>query len=134
MNCRIIDQSQLDAIDTLLQEHLIASGVRFAMLIDTAGNTIAKCDNGKCGYDSNAFAALAAGNFATVDSMAKLVGETEFSVLFHKGEKASIHFSKVSGDLLLITTFDEEVSLGFLRLKLTELIEEIRRICRQERE
>lgn len=129
MNCRIIDKSQLDAIDTLLQEHLIASGVRFAMLIDTAGNTIAKCDDGKCAYDSSAFAALAAGNFATVDSMAKLVGETEFSLLFHKGEKASIHFSKVSDDLLLIATFDEEVSLGFLRLKLTELIEEIRGIC-----
>ena len=40
-------------------------------------------------------AALAAGNFGAVDAMAKIVGEEEFSLLFHKGEDENLHFSKV---------------------------------------
>jgi predicted regulator of Ras-like GTPase activity (Roadblock/LC7/MglB family) len=52
--------------------------------------------------------------------MANIIGEDEFSLLFHKGETDSIHFSKIGKDLLLITIFGKEVSLGFLRLKVTE--------------
>jgi hypothetical protein len=42
--------------------------------------------------------------------MAKLVGESEFSLLFHKGKKLSIHFSKVTDDTLLISMFNKELS------------------------
>jgi predicted regulator of Ras-like GTPase activity (Roadblock/LC7/MglB family) len=57
--------------------------------------------------------------------MAKIIGEDEFSILFHKGKKENIHFSKVMSDFLLITIFGNQVSLGFLRLKVTEAIEEL---------
>ncbi len=129
MNYGFVNQDQLESIDNTLKEELIDLGVECAILIDMAGNTIAKCDNGKCDVDTYSFAALAAGNYATVDAMAKLVGEDEFSLLFHKGAKASIHFSKVNSDLLLISMFDKELSLGFLRLKVVEVIEKIRSVC-----
>ena len=87
-----------------------------------------KKDNGKSKYDVYSFAALAAGNFATVDAMAKLVGEQEFSLLFHKGTYCNIHFSKVDDELLLISMFGKEISLGFLRLNVVEAIEEIRKL------
>jgi predicted regulator of Ras-like GTPase activity (Roadblock/LC7/MglB family) len=73
-------------------------------------------------------AALAAGNFGAVSAMAKIIGEEEFSLLFHKGHKESIHFSKVLADFLLVTIFGKEVSLGFLRLKVSEAIERIKMI------
>jgi predicted regulator of Ras-like GTPase activity (Roadblock/LC7/MglB family) len=60
--------------------------------------------------------------------MAKIIGEDEFSLLFHKGQKENIHFSKVSSEFLLITIFGNHVSLGFLRLKVTEAIEKIKKI------
>jgi len=63
-----------------------------------------------------------------VDAMAKLVGEEEFSLHFHRGESESIHFSRINEDLLLITIFGNDVSLGFLRLKTVEVIEGIREI------
>ncbi len=129
MNYGLVNQDQLENIDKTLKEELVDVGVECVILIDMAGNTIVKCDNGKCTVDTYSFAALAAGNYATVDAMAKLVGETEFSLLFHKGERASIHFSKVNEDLLLISMFDKELSLGFLRLKVVEVIEKIRAIC-----
>ncbi len=42
--------------------------------MDMSGNAIAKHDSRKIPLDSTAFAALAAGDFAAVDAMVKLVG------------------------------------------------------------
>jgi len=60
-----------------------------------------------------------------VSTMAGLIGEEEFSLLFHKGKKENIHFSKVTDEFLLITIFGKEVSLGFLRLKVAEATEKL---------
>jgi predicted regulator of Ras-like GTPase activity (Roadblock/LC7/MglB family) len=124
----MLTQNQLEAIDHAIAANLIEAGLDNIILMDMAGNTIAKYDNGKTHLDSTAFAALAAGNFAAVDAMAKLVGETEFSLLFHKGEKSSIHFSKVNEETLLITMFSKDISLGLVRLKVAETIQEINTI------
>ena len=83
---------------------------------------------GKNREPCNPAAALAAGNFATVDAMAKLVGEQEFSLLFHKGTDCNIHFSKIDDELLLISMFGKEISLGFVRLNVVEAIEDIRKL------
>jgi predicted regulator of Ras-like GTPase activity (Roadblock/LC7/MglB family) len=125
-------QNQLDAIDNVIRANLIEAGLDNVIFMDMAGNTIAKHDNGKSHLDSTAFAALAAGNFAAVDAMAKLVGESEFSLLFHKGEKSSIHFSKVDDETLLITMFNKNISLGLVRLKVSETIEEINKILSKD--
>ncbi|MDM8524438.1 roadblock/LC7 domain-containing protein [Desulfococcaceae bacterium HSG8] len=120
-----LGQEQLERIEHVLSEDLVRSGVHSVLLIDMAGNIIAKCDNGNCDHDLYSLAALASANFAAVDTMAKIVGEEEFSLLFHKGQSESIHFSKVNNEFLLITIFGKEVSLGLLRLKVTEAVEKI---------
>ena len=122
------DEDQLNAIDNAIQTHLIDAGIDHVIYMDMSGNAIAKHDNGKTDLDSTAFAALAAGNFAAVDAMARLVGESEFSLLFHKGEKSSIHFNKVTNDTLLISMFNKDVSLGIVRLKVAETIKEINQV------
>ena len=109
-----------------METDLAANGVKVALLVDMAGHIIAKY----CSEDRNhgvySLAALAAGNFGAVNAMAKIVGEDEFSLLFHKGQDENLHFSKVNNELLLITVFGNDVSLGFLRLKIAESIERIR--------
>jgi len=128
MNHGIVDQQQLDSIELLMDQELIAMGVCCAMLIDTAGNTVAKRQASGHHYDTYAFAALAAAHFATVDSMAKIVGEREFSLLYHKGEKVSIYFSKGCEELLLITVFGKDLSLGLMRLKVCDILKRIGKI------
>lgn len=128
----MLNKTQLDAIDKAIRSNLKENGIDHILFMDMAGNTITKLDNGKNKLDSMAFAALAAGNFAAVDAMAKLVGESEFSLLFHKGEKSSIHFSKASSDTLLITMFNQDISLGLVRLKVNEVIQEITAILDQK--
>lgn len=128
MNYGVVSQEQLEKMDEVLADKLIKIGVDCVIIIDMAGNIITAKDSGKSKYDVYSFAALAAGNFATVDAMAKLVGEQEFSLLFHKGTDCNIHFSKIDDELLLISMFGKEISLGFLRLNVVEAIEDIRKI------
>ncbi len=122
------DEKQFNLIERILDNEVINLGVQNVLLIDVAGNILISLDNGETNFDVYSLAALAAGNFGTVSAMAEIVGEQEFSLLFHKGETECLHFSKVSEDLILITIFGKEVSLGFLRLKVAEAIKQIQAI------
>jgi predicted regulator of Ras-like GTPase activity (Roadblock/LC7/MglB family) len=124
----VLDQGQLDSIENVLQKDLMELNIHCVILIDMAGNIIASIDDDKAKHDIYSLAALAAGNFGAVSTMAQMIGEKEFSLLFHKGEKECIHFSKVLTDFLLITIFGHETSLGFLRLKVADAIEKIEKI------
>ena len=123
-----LNQQQLDRIENILKADLIDNGVRCVFLIDMAGNIVTNLDNGEKQHDIYSLAALAAGNFGAVSAMANIIGEQEFSLLFHKGEEESIHFSKVVEDLLLLTIFNKNVSLGFLRLKVAEAVKRIQAV------
>jgi len=122
------NKEQINSIDKILKEDLIEEGVHSVVLLDMAGNIISDFDNGKKKYDVYSLAALAAGNFGAVSTMAKMIGEKDFSLLFHKGKEESLHFSKVMENFLLITIFGSDMSLGFMRLKVNESIEKITKI------
>jgi hypothetical protein len=49
--------------------------------------------------------------------MAKLLGEKEFSILFHEGEKDNIHISLIGQRVILVVIFDQRSSLGLVRLR-----------------
>jgi predicted regulator of Ras-like GTPase activity (Roadblock/LC7/MglB family) len=121
----ILGRQHLDKIQDTLQKNLIGLGVQNTMLIDMAGNVIVTVDNGVKTRDMYSLAALAAANFGAMCSMAKIVGEDEFSLLFHKGQKENIYFSRVNDEFLLINIFNNDVTLGFLRLKMAQVIEEL---------
>ena len=76
--------------------------------------------------------ALVAGSFAATKQMAKLLGEEEFSIMFHQGKKDNIQLSLVGERTILAVIFDDSTTLGMVRLyasqiasKLAELFGEI---------
>jgi hypothetical protein len=52
--------------------------------------------------------------------MADIVGEKDFLLVFHKGEDVNIHFKSITTEYLLISIFGNDMSVGFLRLKVAE--------------
>ena len=73
---------------------------KMIFLVDKNGQQIAA--QGEIdALDTTALASLAAGNVAATDSLARLIGEKEFSILFHEGERDNLHISVVGGKAIL---------------------------------
>jgi predicted regulator of Ras-like GTPase activity (Roadblock/LC7/MglB family) len=122
------NKNQVDTIDSILRRDLIDSGVSCSILFDSAGNIITSVEDGCRQIDKDSIACLAAGNYGAVKAMANLMGAKDFALLFHMGKKMSIHLKNVKSELLLINIFDPDLSLGFLRLKVIEVLLKMEKI------
>jgi len=122
----MIKDSQLDNIENILNRNLIGKGVKSALLIDMSGNIIANLASGKVDLDFYSLAALAAGNYGAVGFMASIVGEDDFYLLFHRGIDVNVHFTNILDEYLLLSIFDNGLSLGFLRLIVADAVKKIK--------
>jgi len=103
------------------------SNAKAVFLIDKNGQQIAAAGDIE-NFDSTSLASLTAGNVAATDGLAKLIGEREFSVLFHEGQRDHIHISIVAKRAILLVIFDERSSLGLVRLRVKRASVEMDRI------
>jgi hypothetical protein len=78
-----------------------------------------------------ALASLTAGNVAATDGLARILGEREFSVLLHEGEKENIYVSIVSGKVILVVIFGDRTSLGLVRLRVRQSSAELTQAFRE---
>jgi predicted regulator of Ras-like GTPase activity (Roadblock/LC7/MglB family) len=99
-------------IDRLARE----ANAKVCFLIDKNGQLIASAGE-TAEIDSTSLASLTAGNIAATGGLAKLLGEREFSVVFHEGEKDNIHISLIGQRVILLVIFDRRSSLGLVRLR-----------------
>ncbi len=96
-------------------------------LVDKNGQQIAAVGDINT-LDTTSLASLTAGNVAATDGLARLIGEKEFSILFHEGEKDNIHISIVAQRVILVVIFDERSSLGLVRLRVRRATSELEKI------
>jgi len=107
-------------IDRLLRE----ANAKVIFLVDKNGQLISGVGETDR-FDTTSLASLTAGNIAATGGLAKLIGEKEFSILFHEGEKDNLHISIVSGRVILVVLFDNRSSLGLVRLRVKKSSEEL---------
>ena len=115
-----------------IERELVDSGVHTVLLIDEAGNVVASAGRDVNKVDTISLAALAAANFGATAQIAKLIGEDDFSLLFHKGKKDSIHFSRIGDKFILVTVFGDDISLGLVRLKVAEVAKTLSKVFGME--
>lgn len=94
------------------------------LLVDKNGQRIASVGDVDT-LDMTALASLTAGNVAATDGLARILGEREFSVLLHEGEKENIHLSVVGGKVILVVIFADRSSLGLVRLRVRQATHEL---------
>jgi predicted regulator of Ras-like GTPase activity (Roadblock/LC7/MglB family) len=111
----IIQQADAARIHQILTRFLADSGAGEALLIDRGGQLLAM-DGASQALDAVSISALAAAAFSSTAAMAQLLGETEFTVLFHEGAKWSIHVSTVDAEAILLAIFDERTTVGMVRV------------------
>lgn len=96
-------------------------------LIDKNGQLIS-CSGATDDLDTTSLASLTAGNIAATGGLAQLLGEKEFSILFHEGRRDNLHISLIAQRMILVVLFDHRSSLGLVRLRVKKASEEIARI------
>jgi predicted regulator of Ras-like GTPase activity (Roadblock/LC7/MglB family) len=108
-------KEDIDRIDKLLAEFLRLSGAKCALLIDKDGHLVTKRGELRT-VDIDTISALVAGSFAATKEMARLLGEEEFTAMFHQGQRDNIQLSLVGDRTLLTILFDDRTTVGMVRL------------------
>lgn len=103
---------------------------KIVFLVDKNGQQIAASGDIKS-IDATSLASLTAGNVAATDGLAKLIGEKEFSLLFHEGEKDNLHISIVGKRGILVVIFDQNSSLALVRLRVKKTSRELQEVFDQ---
>ena len=98
------------------------TNVKSLMLVDRNGQVVANVGEPPQ-FDPQAFASLTAADFSANDQLAKMIGEHEFSSLFHQGEKESMYLADVARRVILVALFDSRTTLGLVRLKVKGTVE-----------
>ncbi|MCJ7508755.1 MAG: roadblock/LC7 domain-containing protein [candidate division Zixibacteria bacterium] len=126
-NGLIIHKQELEQIEKAMVHLLKTAEAKCALLVDKDGHLITR-QGFTHSLDTTALAALLAGSFASTREIARLVGEPEFSVLFHQGKKDHIHISLVGERGILAVIFDDRTTIGMVRLYAREIGEELANI------
>jgi predicted regulator of Ras-like GTPase activity (Roadblock/LC7/MglB family) len=123
-------KEDIDKIDKLLAEFLRLSGAKCALLIDKEGHLVTKRGELRT-IDIDTISALVAGSFAATKEMARLLGEEEFTAMFHQGERDNIQLSLVGDRTLLTILFDDRTTVGMVRLYASETAKKLADIYRE---
>ena len=129
-NTFVMYEEEFVVIKQLLNTLRMDASAKIVFLVDKNGQQIA--DAGEVDLvDTTSLASLTAGNVAATDGLAKLIGEKEFSILFHEGRKDNIHISIVGQRLILVVIFDERSSLGLVRLRVRKASADLERVLNE---
>jgi predicted regulator of Ras-like GTPase activity (Roadblock/LC7/MglB family) len=123
----VMYDEEFKKINVVIERLLLESNSKVIFLVDKNGQLISSVGDTEH-IDTTSLASLTAGNIAATGGLAKLIGEKEFSILFHEGEKDNLHISIVAGRVILVVIFDQRSSLGLVRLRVKKASNELTRI------
>jgi len=123
----VITRRDLERINSVLSRMVLSSFAHSVLLIDRSGQLIAH-DGNALDIDLSALSALTAANFGATVEIARLLGEEEFTLLFHKGKSENVYFSAIGEYAIMVTLFDDRTSLGLIRLRISQIVEELSKI------
>lgn len=131
-NRLIFYEQDIERISVVLKELLSLSGARCALLIDKEGHMVTR-EGSAGGFDTDSLSALVAGSFAATKEMAKMLGEEEFSVMFHQGQRDNIQLTLIEDRTILTVIFDDSTQLGMIRLYTQEANKKLREVLEAAR-
>jgi predicted regulator of Ras-like GTPase activity (Roadblock/LC7/MglB family) len=120
----VMYDEEFKQINIVIEKLLREANAKVIFLVDKNGQLISGVGEVER-FDTTSLASLTAGNIAATGGLAKLIGEKEFSILFHEGEKDNLHISIVGGRVILVVLFDNRSSLGLVRLRVKKASDEL---------
>jgi predicted regulator of Ras-like GTPase activity (Roadblock/LC7/MglB family) len=118
------DFRKIVAVCERLARDAHAKGV---FLVDKNGQLLAEAGDIH-GIDTTSLASLTAGSVAATGGLAKIIGENEFPIHFHQGQRDNLHMTAVALRMILVVIFDDRSSLGLVRLRVKKAGSELARL------
>jgi predicted regulator of Ras-like GTPase activity (Roadblock/LC7/MglB family) len=112
------------AITNALEALIQSSQAKHVLLVDRTGQMIAQVGQDP-EFDTQSFASLCAADFEANYALAKLIGEDDFSTLYHQGATDSMYLGKIARGVILAVVFDKKTTLGLVRLRVRKTVEEL---------
>ena len=122
-----LTERDVQQLDRLLSSFVSDARAYCAVLVDRSGRHLTKAGD-TSSLDSATFASLVAGDFAASDQLARIMGEDEFTSLYHAGEGSSMFLADVSGWGILAALFDGKTTLGMIRLRSRLIVPKIAQV------
>ncbi|MDD4857480.1 MAG: roadblock/LC7 domain-containing protein [Candidatus Krumholzibacteria bacterium] len=118
------------AINTILQELLKNSNASSVLLLDKTGQLISSLGDPPQ-FDMHGFASLCAADFEANAQLAVLIGEKDFSTLYHQGSNESMYLARVENNIILVILFDKRTTLGLVRLRAKKAVDNLETVIRR---
>jgi predicted regulator of Ras-like GTPase activity (Roadblock/LC7/MglB family) len=117
------------AISTTIEELLNNSNATSVLLLDKTGQLISSVGE-ELRFDIHTFASLCAADFEANAQLANLIGEKDFSTLYHQGSNESMYLARVEKDIILVVLFNKRTTLGLVRLRTKKAVEDLATVVR----
>ncbi|MCZ6784027.1 MAG: roadblock/LC7 domain-containing protein [Proteobacteria bacterium] len=123
----VMHEEDFQKILVVIQRLVRDANSKGIFVVDKNGQLISEAGELE-GIDSTSLASLTAGCIAATGGLAKIVGEEEFPIHFHQGQRDNLHITLVGSRIILVVVFDERSSLGLVRLRVKKAGAELARI------
>lgn len=134
----VMQQEDFDRVLAIIHKLVRDANAKGVFVVDKAGQLVSEAGELQ-GIDSTSLASLTAGCVAATGGLAKIVGEDEFPIHFHQGQRDNLHMTLIGDRMILVVVFDERSSLGLVRLRvkkagagLAKLFEEVKKKAESE--
>ncbi len=118
------------AINATIKELLRNSNATSVILLDKTGQLISSVGD-EPEFDMHSFASLCAADFEANAQLALLIGEKDFSTLYHQGSNESMYLARVEQNIILVILFDKRTTLGLVRLRTKKAVDDLSTVIRR---
>jgi predicted regulator of Ras-like GTPase activity (Roadblock/LC7/MglB family) len=121
----ILTRDDAHRLNLVLTKLVDSARIDCVMLINKSGRLLTS-QSETADFDRTSLAALIAGAFASTTAVANMIGESEFTALYHQGKKRNTHICLVDDNTILTVLFDKRTTLDKVRHFIKEYTGELR--------
>lgn len=115
MKDMILFPEDIDRLNVILDQLTTKANLLLAVLINKDGRLLT-FQGSLEKIDTVSMAALVAGNSASTLAIANIMGETEFSAMYHQGKNRHIYIAVVDENTFLCLVFDERTNIDRVKV------------------
>lgn len=115
MKDMILFPEDIDRLNVVLEQLTVKANLLLSVLINKDGRLLTY-QGSLDKIDTVSMAALVAGNSASTLAIANLMGETEFSAMYHQGKDRHIYIAVVDDNTFLCLVFDDRTNIDRVKV------------------